>query len=917
MVRLFGYYAWHTFKNTVKKLCRTWVVIFIIACMVIGGGIGFGVAMLEDASENKEQDIGIEWIESETGVNVEIIEGGHSDIEEIVNDSAEGKPSMFDLDDEGLHLTMKNSDAVCIAWNQLLEAGAMLLIIVVLLFSMMGADKRGSKIFTMADVNLLFAAPMKPQSVLLFRLLTQMGTVLLGTIYLLFQMPNLILNAGLSTLAAFAILAVWFGTLLTGKLLQVFLYTYFSTRPEKKKYLSRILWGIIFLLIGLVFAYGTAKNKLYPEALAECFSLPFTRWIPIVGWLKSLFLFVVEEEFGMAALFAVLIVLQSVLLVWVIWRMKADFYEDAMAKSEETAAILKDAQEGRSIITRKSNKKDRSDKLRRDNMKHGSGANVFFFKSMYNRFRFAAFGFATKTMMTYLALAAGTLLTGHMFLDGMNFTMTSLAVGVFVFFRSLGNPLEQDTSMGFFHLIPESTWSKLFWSLLGGTVNCLLDILPALVVAAIATRTSPLTLIGFVLLIVSVDFYSTIVGAFINISIPVNAGKMVKQFIQILFIYFGLLPDIGLLAVGLVMDMFLRMAVIAVLVNLALGLIFLMLTPLFLDPYCKPVRNTEALEGENLKKAVRDFRYIGLGLFAIMGINMALQLGFAFIAALKWPELLDASMTMWILTVVPLYCVGLPVGLFFMRRVESRPVKEGSWKVTSLLKLVCISVFVMYTGNILGNVINNMISPAIENPLTEYVMNGELWLRILVMVIIAPFGEEFIFRKSLIDRMHVYGEKTAVITSALAFGLFHGNFSQFFYAAGLGLVFGYLYVRSGKLRYSIGFHMGINFLGAVVAPKMVEIAQHDLDIINRAVEITAETRMDGGIVIYMIYALIMLVLAIAGLVLLCMNWRNIHFEPAEHELAKGQIFKTVWLNIGMILFVIVCAVLFVLNIVGS
>ena len=66
--------------------------------------------------------------------------------------------------------------------------------------------------------------------------------------------------------------------------------------------------------------------------------------------------------------------------------------------------------------------------------------------------------------------------------------------------------------------------------------------------------------------------------------------------------------------------------------------------------------------------------------------------------------------------------------------------------------------------------------------------------------------EEFIFRKMVIDRIWQYGEKIAVVTSALIFALFHINLFQFFYALGIGLIFAYVYLRTGKLRYTIIMH---------------------------------------------------------------------------------------------------------------
>ena len=64
-MRLFGYYAWHSFVNQLRKLFKTWVLIFLVICMAVGALIGVGAAMLDDASGEDE-----EIVESEiTGGN--------------------------------------------------------------------------------------------------------------------------------------------------------------------------------------------------------------------------------------------------------------------------------------------------------------------------------------------------------------------------------------------------------------------------------------------------------------------------------------------------------------------------------------------------------------------------------------------------------------------------------------------------------------------------------------------------------------------------------------------------------------------------------------------------------------------------------------------------------------------------------
>ena len=62
-MRLFGYYAWHSFVNQLRKLFKTWVLIFLVICMAIGALIGFGAAMLDDAAGEDEEIVDSEVIE--------------------------------------------------------------------------------------------------------------------------------------------------------------------------------------------------------------------------------------------------------------------------------------------------------------------------------------------------------------------------------------------------------------------------------------------------------------------------------------------------------------------------------------------------------------------------------------------------------------------------------------------------------------------------------------------------------------------------------------------------------------------------------------------------------------------------------------------------------------------------------------
>ncbi|MCC8047287.1 MAG: CPBP family intramembrane metalloprotease [Clostridiales bacterium] len=1002
-MRLYGYYALHSFVNQIRKLFKTWVLIFFLVCALFGGLIGLGAGILSEVAEDETEEIseitaemtaepdeytiGAGSADSDTGDMSDVsVENG--DAGENENDDE----TIFEISDEDFVFEVNGKDAT----SDLIELIVGGIILAVFLFEMISADKTGSSIFLPADVNLLFASPMKPQSVLLFRLMTQIGALVISSIYVMLQLPNLVLNLGLGIRGAVAIILVWIFTLVIGKLIQVLFYTLAATHTGMKPYLRKGVYALVLVVAAAFFLSSRPYGSDHFSAAAAFFNHKVTRWIPFWGWLKGLCMFAVAGDTPHALLCLAALLAGSAVLILTIWSIKADFYEDAMAKSEETAELLevRQAEKSTGFVKRK---KDRSEKIRRDGMRYGSGANVFFFRSLYNRFRFAHLGIFTKTAEFYLVAAAGVAalcryLQGSAKTDELRFLPVVLTLSALAFWRTLGNPLEEDTSKEFFRMIPESTEKKLLWSVLGGTANCLLDLIPALILTEAVFRVNPLYILACIPFILSIDFYGTTTGTFINLSVPVSAGKLVKQLVQIMFIYFGLLPDVAIIAVGVVFEHVAAAAVLAAVINIGLGAVFLALTPLFVDPKDKAAR-IKAVDGADAEEmsatqglwqkekeagltcARKAFSRLGFGCFAILAIASVLQIA----AAMLFPEWVSTSWGLWIYTFAPMYVIAVPVGLLIFHRIPVRPwmkgagensanaayVRERSENVDSencentgksscdqnsekrdgdcnhkqplkpgqIVRTVFIAIFLMYAGNLLGTFVTAVISAltgaSAEAAITTYALADSLVLKILFLVILAPLIEEYVFRRQLIDRMSCYGERLAVVTSALMFGLFHGNLSQFFYAFALGLLFGYIYLKTGKLRYSAGLHMGINFLGSIVPSALLEAidwsALENLESIANLESIESLGSLEGlspeilgtllpQLALYGCYVIALVVSAIVGLVLFCRSWRHVTFERAAMELPRGSRFRTAYLNAGMIVFVLSCAALIVFSV---
>ncbi len=866
-MKLFWYYALHTFKNQLRKLMKTWVLIFIVACMVIGGLIGLGASRLEEMSAEGEEVVAEEPVE--------------------------------ELPDEQIDEETRTRKL------QIVELIAGAVILGMFVYEAMSADRNGSKIFLPADVNLLFSAPMTPQSVLMFRLMTQLGTSILLGIYLLLQLPNLIYNAGLDIWSALAIIGTWCLLTVVARLFQVLLYLLASDRPRFRDNLHRIVYLVLAMVAGGFVLYWKRSGLTPVQAALGFFNAPASRYIPVWGWLKGVIMWTAEGSIPGLLLSLAGVGLTIVALIFIIRRTHADYYEDAMAKSEETAALMEAARSEKSgLFVTKKRKKDRSERLRRDGMNRGWGASVFFWKNMYNRFRFAHLGFFTKTMETYIFAATVIALLCRMVFHVSGSIPVVLALSGLVFFRAMGNPLEQDTSSELFILVPESSWAKLFWSLLGGTVNCLLDVLPAIIIGGIVSGGNILAMLAWVPFIASMDMYATIVGAFINVSVSVSAGKTIKQMVQVMFIYFGMLPDIAIIAIGFVLDSLVTAVLIATGVNLLLSAVFFALTPLFIEPGRgrSAIHGTESVDYRTARKT---FSRAGFSLFMVLALATLVQL--LLVSLLSDTAVFENSWGIWLITFAPMYLIAVPTALLILKKLPAQ--REEGTRLTPVqwLYALPVTLFMMYAGNIVGTLITTGISVLFSretvNPIMNYAMDDNPIAKLLFLVVLAPMIEEFLCRRQIIDRIRQYGEKRAVIVSAVLFGLMHGNLSQMFYAFALGLVFGYIYLRTGRLRYTIALHMFVNFLGGIVGPYILE--KVNFDIFENVSFDTPITQMIGssGIVPLIMYGGTMFTLAIIGLVILCVRGRKLEFSPARQELEAGRRFSTVWVNPGMILAV--------------
>lgn len=195
-------------------------------------------------------------------------------------------------------------------------------------------------------------------------------------------------------------------------------------------------------------------------------------------------------------------------------------------------------------------------------------------------------------------------------------------------------------------------------------------------------------------------------------------------------------------------------------------------------------------------------------------------------------QLLNMPVANLILVAVSDSIILLVVWLF-ARRLPKAPARHASlsagasWNL--LFSVLCVGMVLADLLSLVGFYVNDIFAglfPMNQSAIPDILQLAEnlpaLAADFVLACVIAPVFEELIFRKIIAERLRPFGDMTALLVSGIAFGLFHQNFMQMFYAAALGLLFGYVYFRTGKLWMAILLHSLFNLLGGIL-PSVLHI----------------------------------------------------------------------------------------------
>ena len=859
-MRMFFFYFFHTAWNQLRSFLRTWAFYLVLALVGVGGILWYGLRwyLRRLVATNAELPTNAAEFFKTTGMT-------------------------------GLNL---------------LELGAGIAILGLLVIQIVGAERSVSTMFKHADVNLLFASDLSPQKVLAFRVTNTLELPILAGLFLAIRLPFLAGKYDLSFYGAISILLAWVLLLGFCVLLKIIIYELGSRHPLFRK---SVRWVVIGLLAVMCYAFyrtyqvtlNTNGQKDFFLTAQRFFNAPATWCIPVWGWIRGFMLFALEgNPHDSVVMLGCCVTLLSVLGL-IAWKLPADSYEETLHSAQETS-LLQEAvnSEGAALLVTRT--KERT--VSWDGFRHGWGSRVYFFRVFHNRFRTSRY-FISKTMLTYcFAALAGGLYVRH-FLDEPIDYIPVLVLGGMVFFRTIVSPVTEDIRKDTFLLQPEPIWSKLFFSLLGGSCNCAVDVFLPLMIGSAAAGFSPLHGLAYLPVLMSLDFFASASGVFTDVSIPASVGVSFEQVIQIIMLYVGLIFDGVVLSFGINHDYNALGFILVTVLDLLFGAMFLGLTGIWLYP-CKGKALRDETRTPDKKRVRRAYARAG---FALTLMLLAIHIA--------QPSLSNAGYNQLVALYLPTYLIGLPVFLLTFGMPKKHPIEDGHrLSLRGFLVLIPACFFVMYAGNIVGLLLDRILETPMFlfldwfgfdlNPFQIMYM-GEApnpIVEALILALAAPVTEEFVFRRCLIDRLRPYGEKAALIVSSLCFALFHSAVNQACYAFLLGLVFGYVYLRTGRLRYSMLLHILINSMSAIVLPLLMMNVDYRYyyDLGDELIDLLTDPAVLG----LLLYVATVLILALFGAVVFFFGLRERELSP------NGTRVKTALSAWGIVLFLVISVALF-------
>ena len=343
----------------------------------------------------------------------------------------------------------------------------------------------------------------------------------------------------------------------------------------------------------------------------------------------------------------------------------------------------------------------------------------------------------------------------------------------------------------------------------------------------------------------------------------------------------------------------------------AMGLIIITLTVITL------VTNKKG--NDNIKDGLDNIT-IAYAVFSLVVtcVQLFISLGISFLPIADTPG--TTSLISFAMIVISVDIIGFPLILGLTKSIPKRDIPKQHLGFFKFLPYIFMTFGIGIPLSFVGSIINTLLTLPFGGSNTSVILellnSSSILPRILVVGILAPIFEELIFRKVLIDRLSRYSTFLAIFVSGLFFGLYHGNFSQFFFATGIGLLFAFLYSKTGKIHLTIILHMIVNLFTSVItttALQKVYAANPNMDMSQEFLMSHPEA-LTATILMGLTYACLA-ILTIIGIIIFIIfaATKQFRLEKIEGEPTRAEALKALFTSKYAWLFILSTIGLFIFS----
>ena len=386
--------------------------------------------------------------------------------------------------------------------------------------------KTGASMFSMADVNLVFPAPFRQQSVLFYGLFRQMGTSLLLGLFLLFQYSWMHNAYGITLPMLLVILLGYAVTVFFGEVSAMAIYIFTSADDRKRSVLKTAFYAFVIGFLLYVAGSGLADSTQFITRAADAVGSAVTWFFPVSGWTGHAVSGALTGSLAALLLGIVLCAAFLVLIVTLIMRTRQDYYEDVLKSSEMMQSAITARKEGRMAETAPQNVK-----VGKTGLGRGWGADAMYYKHRIENRRARIFLMNTTSLIfvvVTIALAFFMKSAGLAVVFIMSTTMQIFTVALGRFNKELTKP--------YIYLIPEPPLKKMLYALAESGPSTFLEALVIYIPVAFILGLTPVETALCVAARVSFAFLFT-AG---NIAVERIWGGSVSK-MAVMFLYFAVL----------------------------------------------------------------------------------------------------------------------------------------------------------------------------------------------------------------------------------------------------------------------------------------------------------------------------------------------------------------------------------------